>query len=89
MSIEEFEDNCEGCKPALLDVKTKRPYPADSPEVKAMMVVWEGTTREERVAYHNVCCNNSLDQKDMLAAQQVAMRIADALKQVIDVKEES
>ncbi len=87
MSLEAFEEECDGCKPALLDAKTMQPYPPESPEMKAVMAVWEKTTKEERVAWHAVTCQNSRSPADVIPAGAVARRIEEALKTVVDEKE--
>lgn len=82
MSWEKFDDECPGCKPALLDLKTGQVKPDDSPEMVAVFSVWQTTTLEERQAWHRVCCGNSVDQKDRSVADALAMRVQTALEAI-------
>ena len=59
MSWKNFEDNCPGCQPVILDRKTMKPFPHDSPVMQAVMRVWQETTLQERQAFHDFMCNNS------------------------------
>ncbi len=80
MSREEFQDNCAGCRPALLDLETKKPLPPDSPEMQAINAVWETTTIEERQAYHHICCQNSRAPEDLRTVEPLIAKIQNALK---------
>lgn len=79
MSREQFDEKCEGCRPALLDLKTNKPLPPDSPVMVIVNRVWDRTTPSEREAYHRVCCQNSRDPRDVTLATDVAKRIERAL----------
>ncbi len=79
MSLHKYDDKCEGCRPALLDVKTNKPLPPDSPIMKVVNRVWAHTTLSEREAYHRVCCENSRDARDVTLATDIAKRIERAL----------
>lgn len=75
MSIDRFEDECPGCRPCLIDVKTGQPMGEDEPAMRAAMRVWRGTQRFEREAFHRVCCLNSRNAMDMLVMQSILARI--------------
>ena len=75
MSIERFDDVCRGCSPALLDIKTGRPYPDSSPEMQLVDRLWGETTPEERRAWHRVTCQNSRAVLDLALAKGFADRI--------------
>lgn len=79
MSHQQFDDNCKGCQPALLDPKTGQVMAANHPVMKKMMEVWEHTTFEQRKAFHDVCCNNSREPHDLLLMDQILKSIQDAL----------
>lgn len=82
MSRAHFEDDCEGCRPAVLDLQTKKPLPADHPVMKALAMVWDGTTRDERAAFHRFTCLNSREPTDLVLVhgiQQKFQRVCDAL----------
>ena len=72
MSKEVFDDNCPGCKPALIDVQSGKVLANDSHVMILVNKVWAGTTREQREAFHNVCCNNSRDPKDLKLMEEIS-----------------
>lgn len=82
MSIEQFDDECKGCKPAIIDAKTGKVEPDDSPVMKVVMRVWAATTLAERKAFHNVCCLNSREQGDMKVMAELSARISAAAAEV-------
>ena len=59
MSRALFNDECLGCRPAMMDVKTKRVFADDSVEMAIVNRLWSETTIEERRAWHRVTCQNS------------------------------
>ena len=79
MSWTAHDDNCTGCRPAMMDAKTGRVLPDDAPEMKLLLDVWSKTTLEERQAYHNVTCNNSRESKDLNLAGAIIQRFQMAL----------
>jgi hypothetical protein len=74
MSFEQFDDNCPGCKPAILDLQTGRPLPADHPSMIKITAIWETTSRVQRQAFHRVMCLNSRDPVDLLIVKCIADR---------------
>ena len=79
MSWKYFDDDCPGCRPALLDIKTRRAFPTNSPQMQAVLKVWAGTSKAERVAFHNVTCKNSRYREDLKLMQNLMGRIQSAL----------
>lgn len=79
MSLEQHDDNCQGCRPALLDTSTNKPMPEDSPEMQAVLRVWGETTPAEREVFHRVTCLNSRDPADLAVMQSIATRMQAAL----------
>ena len=79
MSYDEFDDNCPGCRPAILDVKTGKVLPDDAPMMQAALGVWRTATTEEKRAFHRFCCFNSRDPEDVRLASGIAQRIEKAL----------
>jgi hypothetical protein len=79
MSLDRFNDDCPGCQPVLLDAKTRRPMPEDSPEVQAVLKVWATTTRAEREAFHRICCLNSREPGDLKLGQEITSKIKRAV----------
>ena len=65
MSIQQFDDNCPGCRPAILDVKTGKVLPDDDPIMAKILAIWANTTLGEREAFHRVMCLNSREPLDL------------------------
>jgi hypothetical protein len=75
MSLSRFDDECPGCRPAMVDVKTKRLFADDSVEMQIVNRLWSATTQEERQAWHRVTCQNSRAILDLSLAKGFADRI--------------
>ena len=80
MSLKKFDDNCPGCKPVVIDVKTKRPVAPDSPLGKAIEAVWVETTLYERECFHNFCCLNDLSEENYRVMTNISRRITEKAK---------
>lgn len=79
MSFREFDDECRGCKPAMMDVKTGKVLPDDSTQMKIVLRVWSETTLAERQAWHRVTCQNSRALEDLRFSQAFTKRVQEAL----------
>lgn len=79
MSFENQDDECPGCRPAILNAQTGQVEPADSPIMQTVNRVWESTTKEERTAFHRVCCQNSREPADIEVMKSIGDRIQRAL----------
>jgi len=79
MSIERFDDECPGCRPAMMDVRTGKLFPADSAEMKIVDRLWRETTPEERRAWHRFTCQNSRALVDVQLAEAFGKRLEHAL----------
>jgi hypothetical protein len=75
MSMEHFELECTGCKPAMMDVKTGKVLPDDSPEMQVVLRVWNDTPIEDRRAWHRFTCLNSRAAADLQFAASFTERI--------------
>ncbi len=73
-----FDDECPGCRPAMVDVKTGLPLADDSIEMTTVNRLWRETTLEERRAWHRFTCQNSRSPADMKFAVTFADRVGDA-----------
>jgi hypothetical protein len=82
MSKEIFDDNCKGCRPAIIDIQTGKVLPDDNPIMKCALEVWAGTTLLERQAYHDVCCLNSREASDLVLFHAVTKRMQEALNKL-------
>lgn len=82
MSWKEFEENCAGCRPCVIDLKTGRPMDPDTEIMRAVNSVWEGATIQEKRAFHNVTCNNSKRDEDVEPALELTYRIQKELSKL-------
>lgn len=85
MSRERFDDQCPGCRPIMLDVKTKKPLAADSVEMTIVNRVWSETSIEERRAWHRFTCQNSRAVEDLLHCKAFSDRLQAALDAALKV----
>jgi hypothetical protein len=78
MSEEKFEEDCYGCRPAILDAQTGTKLPDDHPVVVMANKVYDSFSREEKEAYHRFCCQNSRAPGDVAVAAKLAKGIEQA-----------
>jgi len=78
MSKDKFNDDCQGCKPAVIDVQTGKPLTPEHPIMAAVNRVWGKTTLAEREAFHKFTCLNSRDPEVMKVVQSLSERIKSA-----------
>jgi hypothetical protein len=71
MSWEKFDDDCEGCRPVILDIDTRRPLPDDHPAMQKIRAIWATTSFQQREAFHNVMCLNSRDPLELTLVKQI------------------
>ena len=77
----EYSDDCEGCQPAMLDLKTGRTLPKDHPTMIIICKAFkEQTTLSDRRAWHRVVLQNSQNDKDLEIAQKVVDIMTKALE---------
>ncbi|HSX22866.1 MAG TPA: hypothetical protein VLE97_08855 [Gaiellaceae bacterium] len=88
MPLHRFDDECPGCRPAMMNIKTRQLYADDSIEMITVNRLWAQTTVEERKAWHRVTCKNSRSLVDLSVAQAFADRIEAALRS-LPAKEKS
>jgi hypothetical protein len=92
MSWSRFDDDCPGCKPSLINMKTGKPYKDDSLLMQAILEMWNTTTLEERKAWHDVCCYRpgSTDKpptpEQIKLAQGLASRMSVIAKSIIETE---
>lgn len=80
MSRNKFDDNCRGCRPAIMNADTGEVYADGSPEMKMAMAAWELSTLREREAFHRFTCLNSRKALDVRLAMRITDRIAKGLE---------
>ncbi len=81
MSIEKFEDDRPGCRPATLDMKTGQALPDDHPLMKRALAFWETTTLKGRKVFHDVTCVNSRRPDDLEVVKGLMDRMQAALEE--------
>jgi hypothetical protein len=74
-----YSDDCSGCRPVLLDIKTSMVLGDDTPEMQKILRIWDLTTRNERNVYHRVCCQNSRNPRDIAIFLGITSRMKVAL----------
>jgi len=91
MAWDTYDDECPGCKPALLQqvgvdpISHKpifRPVPDDAPEMVALFAVWDHVTLPDRRAFHQVCCTNSREPSDLAAMKRIQGLFQTALNSI-------
>jgi hypothetical protein len=72
----EFCDHCPGCRPALLDLASGRPYPDTDPLMLKVNHIWNtDTTYAERKAFIDVTVHNSREPEDLRLTSALIWKI--------------
>ena len=69
MSKEHYEDDCEGCRPVLINPDTGQPLPENHPISQIVNGVFEKLSKQQKESFHKVCCLNSRDEQDLANVQ--------------------
>lgn len=80
MATNKFDDECAGCKPAMMNVRTGVTYPDDHPTMIVVLRLWSETTLEERQAWHRFTCQSSRAIDDLKFAQIFSQRVEAAMR---------
>ena len=75
MSQKLYNDDCPGCRPALVDLQTGTVLADDHPAMVKAREAWKTTSLACRIAFHNVTCNNSRRALDLRLAQQYIYKL--------------
>ena len=81
MSRDFYEDDCAGCKPAIIDQKTGQVMSDTDPIMVRVNAAFEKASRPQKMAWHNITCHNSRDPEDMTAVQPLLDSIQKAIKE--------
>ncbi len=81
MSWEECQENCPGCRPALLDITTGKTFSDDHPIMIAVNQAWSEMPEEVKRAWHAVTCTNSRKQEDLNLCQRFIARTQELTKE--------
>lgn len=72
MRKHEFCDECPGCRPALLDIKTGQIMANDNPIMVAINEIWDNkTSYGERKSFIDVTYNNSTNEDDRATTRKL------------------
>jgi len=84
----EYDDDCEGCQPSLMDLKTGKPMDKDHPIMVAVLKAWkEKTTLTERRATSRVWMGQSNNPNDLEIMQRVGGMIQQVIKEIENANE--
>ena len=79
MSHDAFDDECTGCRPAMLDVKTRQLLPDDAPEMVTVLRLWNALSLKDKRAWHRFTCLNSRAKEDIAFAKRFSDCVQEAL----------
>lgn len=79
MAWKTYQEDCPGCRPAMIDLKTGQPLPDDNPMMKIVLGLFSEASYGERQAFHNVTCNNSRRTKDLQCCRGLVARFQKAI----------
>lgn len=83
MEDHEFCDDCPGCRPAMLDMKTGKPMPNDHPAMVEINRLWDNeTTYAQRKAFIEVTLHNSRQPHEMRLFGEVQEMMQEALSKL-------
>ncbi len=68
----EYDDNCEGCQPAIVDPRTGQKLPESDPVMMVIRAFWKTVPMDQKRACHRVWCHNSRAAADLDAIQKVS-----------------
>jgi hypothetical protein len=72
MSLEKFDDDCPGCRPAAMDIETGERMPDDSAVMKLAFAWFETLNRSEKEVWHRCTCQNSRTPLDLWQFETLA-----------------
>ena len=78
----EFDPNCEGCRPAMMDPQTGERLSSDHPAMKVINELWDAAPRAEQEACFRVWVHNSRADRDMRLAGEFFQRVQQKLDSV-------
>jgi len=76
----EYNDNCEGCQPAIADPHTGQKLADNSPEMMAVRAFWRTVALDDKKACHRVWCFNSRAAADLIVLERIGKGMEEALR---------
>lgn len=87
-TLHEYDDNCEGCQPTIVDVKTGKVMDKNKPAMVAILAAWKNkTTLTERRATNRVWTGQSKNPIDIEIMERVGKILQQAFEEVKDEDE--
>lgn len=80
MSKDQFDVNCEGCKPAIIDPETKEILPSTHPYMIAITTLWDEQSLDAKMAWHRVTCKNLRDPADLKLTQRFIDQFSERIR---------
>jgi hypothetical protein len=80
MSLKKFDDDCPGCRPVLIDLKTGKPFPNEHPAMQALNRLWAATSTEDKLAFHAFTCENSRAMDVVIKVRDLRQRLESAIQ---------
>lgn len=81
MTKEFFDENCKGCQPILINVRTGLPYHQRSPVGRAVLHTWQKFSHDEKLTFHRVTCLGSTSPADIEIMADLSYRIGRAARE--------
>lgn len=75
----EYDENCEGCQPAILNPKTGQRLPETDPVMRAVRAFWKTVPLALKQACHRVWVHNSRTTADLTAMEKVSQGMEKAI----------
>lgn len=75
MSLEKFEHDCPGCRPALIDTETGEVLPDEHPLSQAAFAIFNQMTLPEKQAWHRLTCLNARDPEAVAVMRNFTQRM--------------
>lgn len=72
----DYDPNCEGCVPALIDLKTGRPLPKDHPAMVRVLCIWHETDDAVKAAFIRATSTTRPTPADVEAIRGLVHRIS-------------
>ena len=80
MSRTKYAEDCPGCRPVAIDMKTGRPLPDDHPMMRTLAAIWQKTGPLHKAAFHRVTCLNNKSMLDLALAREYIQEVEAAAK---------
>lgn len=75
----EYDENCPGCQPAMLNLETGKPVPLDDPQMAVLLRVFNSFSLTERRAWHRVVMQGSQNTDDLAVVKKISDTVSEAL----------